>query len=244
MSIFIIKIVACITMLLDHVKYAIPQTEGLLTIYLGRMAFPLFAFLLTEGYTHTKDLKRYYKRLIIFALISQIPFMYFRMLVGEFIMLNVIFTLLLGLIAINIYDKIDKKYISIPIVIAIICLGEILRVDYGWYGVLLMFIIYLFRNRKIWMIISVILLNIVFYYTKVGMDIINFRYIIYLVFTSSPLIIILLYNGSLGRKMKYFFYWFYPIHLAMLYFINKMVILNLSFGDSLKILFEEIGKRI
>ena len=59
MSIFVIKIIACVTMVLDHVKYAIPATENFITIYLGRIAFPLFAFLITEGYIHTSNLKKY-----------------------------------------------------------------------------------------------------------------------------------------------------------------------------------------
>ena len=125
MSIFIIKIIACITMFLDHIKYAIPMTNNYVTKYLGRFAFPLFAFIITEGYVHTKDLRKYYKRLIIFAIISQIPFMLFRTLVGEYLMLNVIFTLLLGLISITVYDKIEKRYFSIPICISIIFLNSL-----------------------------------------------------------------------------------------------------------------------
>lgn len=83
------------TMVLDHIKYAIPETAGFITQYFGRISFPLFAFLVGEGYSHTSNLKKYYKRLIVFALISQVPFMLFRTLVGEWRMLNILFTLLL-----------------------------------------------------------------------------------------------------------------------------------------------------
>ena len=98
MSIFSLKIIACISMVFDHIKYAIPETTCFLTQYFGRMSFPLFAFLVGEGYSHTSNLPKYYKRLILFALISQIPFMLFRTLVGQWQMLNILFTLLLGLI--------------------------------------------------------------------------------------------------------------------------------------------------
>ena len=111
MTSFVIKIIACITMVLDHIKYAIPCTNGILTEYFGRISFPLFAFLITEGYVHTKDFKKYCLRLLIFGIISQIPFMLFRTLVGEWKMLNIMFTMLLGLIAIFVYDKIEKNYI-------------------------------------------------------------------------------------------------------------------------------------
>ena len=97
MSSFVIKCIACITMLLDHIKYSGPIFQNFLTEYFGRLSFPLFAFLASEAYYHTSDLKKYYKRLFIFALISQIPFMYFRSLVGEWKMLNIMFTLILGM---------------------------------------------------------------------------------------------------------------------------------------------------
>ena len=130
MTIFVLKIIACISMVLDHIKYAVPELRNFVTINFGRIAFPLFAFMVVEGYVHTKNLKKYYTRLIIFALISQIPFMLFRTLVGEWKMLNIMVTLLLGLSAITVYNKVEKKSLSIPICVAIILLGELVRVDY------------------------------------------------------------------------------------------------------------------
>ena len=217
MSIFAIKIIACITMVLDHIKYAIPSTQNLVTIFGGRIAFPLFAFFITQGYIHTSDLEKYYKRLIIFGLISQVPFMLFRTLVGEWEMLNIMFTLLLGLFAITIYDKCSKKYISIPICILIIILGEILKVDYGWLGVALVHLIYICRNKKIALLFSYIaLITIYFYFNKI-LDIIYIGYFIsYLV----PVVFMLLYNGEQGRKVKYFFYMFYPVHMIILFLIS------------------------
>ena len=167
MTIFIIKIIACVTMVLDHIKYAIPETEGILTNYFGRLAFPLYAFLLTEGYVHTKDLKKYYYRMIIFAIISQIPFMLFRTLVGEWKMLNIMFTLLLGLIAITVYDKEKRKYISIPIIILLIWMGKILKVDYGWYGVTTVILLYLLKNNKSFIPFSYLLLLIFYYFFRI-----------------------------------------------------------------------------
>lgn len=133
MSIFVLKIIAEITMVLDHIKYidlGNPIFTNFATIYFGRISFPLFAFMISEGYAHTSDLKKYYKRLIILALFSQIPFMLFRHLVGEWKMLNIMFTLLLGLVCITVYDKLEKKYLSIPICIALIAIGRLIKVDY------------------------------------------------------------------------------------------------------------------
>lgn len=213
---FVIKLIACFSMILDHVKYAIPQTDCFITEYLGRMSYPLFAFLITEGYIHTNNLKTYYKRLFIFAIISQIPFMLFRTLVGHWKMLNIMFTLLLGLFSITVYDKVKKEYISFPICIAVILLGEIINVDYGWFGVAIILMFYIFRKNKCYKLISYILLVIAYFYFS-SIVIINKYVIILFISCLLPIIPILLYNGKQGKKIKYFFYWFYPVHMIILY---------------------------
>lgn len=224
MSSFVIKIIACVTMILDHIKYSGPIFENFFTEYLGRLSFPLFAFLIAEGYSHTSDLKKYYKRLFIFGLISQIPFMFFRMLVGEWKMLNIMFTLLFGLICITTYDKINKKYISIPIVIVIIFLGEILRVDYGWLGVMTVFIMYLLRNNKKFLPLVYGIIIFVYYYSIAGSEyIILTRNVLLMLFTWSSTFIINMYNGEKGKSMKYFFYWFYPLHMLIVYLLHFVV---------------------
>lgn len=219
MSIFVLKLIACITMVIDHIRYAIPFPENIVTSYFGRIAFPLFAFLITEGYSHTKDLKKYYKRLFIFGLVSQIPFMLFRTLVGEWKMLNIMFTLILGLSAITIYDKIEKKYLSIPLSFMIICLGELLNVDYGWFGVATVFVIYIFKNKKINLFVSYFILLIVYFYS-VNMLILHKVCALYFLFYLIPVVFMVFYNGKKGKSMKYFFYWFYPIHMLIIYGIS------------------------
>lgn len=223
MSIFIIKLIACMTMVLDHVKYAIPETRNFVTIYFGRIAFPLFTFLLGEGYAHTSNLKKYYKRLIIFAVLSQIPFMLFRSLVGEWRMLNILFTLLLSLVAITIFDKLGKKYyLSLPIVGVIAFLGKLLNVDYGWYGVMAGFVLYVFRTHKVLRIFAFAILNLMYYNNRLFLDLPN-KYLISYLFTTLPVILLLFYNGKLGHKTKYLYYLFYPAHMLILYGINWLL---------------------
>ena len=183
MSIFAIKILACITMILDHIKYAIPITNNFITKYFGRIAFPLFAFLITEGYIHTKNLKQYYKRLILFAIISQVPFMLFRSLVSEqYLMLNVMFTLLLGLIAITIYDKIKNKFFSMPLCFVFICLGEILKVDYGWFGVAAVFLFYIFKEKEIFKIVGFSALTAIYFAWRGLFDFISIEILLLYIF--------------------------------------------------------------
>lgn len=212
MTIFIIKIIACITMVLDHIKYVYEPSVNFITLYLGRISFPLFAFLATEGYVHTSNIKKYFQRLITFGIISQIPFMIFRMYVGNWMMLNIMFTLILGLIAILIFDKIENKLISIPLVVLTVFCGDFFHVDYGTYGVLLIFILYLFKNKKVLLTITYIGVIVLHYYL---MGCLNMNNIFNIIFTIFPITIILLYNGKLGKKFKYFYYWFYPVHMII-----------------------------
>ena len=221
MSSFVIKCIACITMLLDHIKYSGSIFQNVLTIYLGRLSFPLFAFLAAESYCHTSNLKKYYKRLFVFALISQVPFMFFRTLVGEWKMLNIMFTLLLGIFSINIYDKINKKYISIPLVILIVIIGEVVKVDYGWLGVLTVFLMYLLRNKKMFLPLIYGITVFLYYYSIWGYQyIFTTRIVLSILFTWSSTFIINKYNGEKGKNMKYFFYWFYPVHMIGVYLLH------------------------
>lgn len=107
MSAFVLKLIACVTMFIDHIGYAIFNGSSWFN-YIGRLAFPIFAFQISEGYIHTRSIKKYLLRLFLFALVSQIPFMLFHSIISEGFYLNVIFTLLFGLISIVIYDKYNK----------------------------------------------------------------------------------------------------------------------------------------
>ena len=227
MTSFGLKIIALISMLCDHVSYLILDTPNYLNI-IGRIAFPIFAFQISEGYTHTKNLKKYILRLFIFAIISQIPFTLFLYSLGiNDFSFNVFFTLLLGLLSITIYDKIkDKynKYLGFIPVIALIILAQILKCDYGWYGVTLIFLFYLFKEKRLLMNISAISLIFIKYLITFT----NEPHIYYLYFilgAITSLIFINLYDNKKGKNIKHFLYVFYPLHLLILALI-KMYILN------------------
>ena len=100
MSSFVIKIIAIISMIFDHASDAIIGHFSFFNL-IGRIAFPLFCFQLVNGFKHTKNIYKYMLRLIIFGIISQIPFSIFIYFYsGSFITLNIFFTLALGLLAI------------------------------------------------------------------------------------------------------------------------------------------------
>lgn len=214
MSSFVLKIIAVITMFVDHIGYVIYGHFSCLN-YIGRIAFPIFAFQLSEGYIHTKNLKNYFIRLLSFAVISQIPFMLFLSIFNKNFVLNIFFTLFLGLAAISLYDKMKYKIVGLAFVAFIAYIAEMIHVDYGYWGVLVIFFFYFFRENKVLMAVSFIILVIAKY-----IPIVSTPQMLSLLFTVLPIIPILLYNQKQGKKTKYFLYIFYPSHLLLFYFLN------------------------
>lgn len=161
MSSFVIKLIAIITMLCDHSGDAILGRFSFLNV-IGRIAFPLFCFQIVIGYKHTKNVNKYFLRLFLFGIISQIPFSLFTYLyLGRFDMLNVFFTLAIGLLAIYVLDVFPIKYKAFALIIDIVLmiLAEFAQTDYGWFGVCLIICIYLFYKDKSLNLIDKILLQ-------------------------------------------------------------------------------------
>lgn len=215
MSSFILKIIALIAMTMDHTgKVLLFDNEILLNI--GRIAFPLFAFQIVEGYHHTKNIKKYLLRLLIVAIIAQIAYSQF------FDGFNTIFTLIIGLICIIIIDKEKDIPIKVALLLTIFLLSLILNIDYGLIGVLIIICFYLFRNNKIkrsilFSLLVIISYGITYYQSP------EFSYIINLFATLSSLIFINLYNNKQGPKLKYLFYIYYPLHLYILWIIQLLI---------------------
>jgi len=150
MSSFVIKLIAIITMLCDHSGDAILGRFSFLNV-IGRIAFPLFCFQIVIGYKHTKNVNKYLLRLFLFGLISQIPFCLFTYLyLARIDLLNVFFTLTIGLLAIYILDVFPKKYKFLAVILnlVLVIIAELAQTDYGWFGVCLIICIYLFYNDK------------------------------------------------------------------------------------------------
>lgn len=238
-----LKLIAIITMFIDHVgaviiermimQSGVPDTaneEAMMSfitehadIYMidivlrliGRLGFPIFCFLLIEGFGFTRNVKKYAGRLFLFALISEIPFDIG--FVGEPIYWgyqNVFFTLLIGLLVMIGFRFIENKRewnkALRLIVFAVILLGgmalaEIMRCDYGAIGVLTITVMYLFRHRKVFGS----LLGCAALTTLSITEITAFF----------ALIPIRLYNGKRGLNIKWLFYVFYPAHILLLYLV-------------------------
>ena len=220
MSLFILKIIGIITMFLDHYHYIVGGSEILNIV--GRIAFPIFAFTLSEGYTHTRNLKKYLLRLFIFAVGIQLPSILFNYNYP----MNVFFTLFFGLLAIYVFNfksiRIKPKFlwlIKISLIGFILFISQKYEFDYGIYGILLIMNFNIFRNDKFKILMNFLILNT---FNKIFPNVFGLTDTQF--FSLISLIFIFMYNGKKGRSMKYFFYLFYPIHFFILEMIKKISI--------------------
>lgn len=231
-----LRMIAVAFMLSDHI-WATYMSFGDWMTYVGRMAFPIFAFQIAEGFLHTSNFKKYALRLLGFAVVTEIPFnLFYSSRVFNPYHQNVLFTLLLGLIAISVIDKMKKnrtaKNIALSVLwLVLICVASTIGfVDYGFWGVLTVVAFYLLRDFPFaWLaqLAAMVLINIVFFEGQVfPVEILGKTIEIPSQgFAVLSLIPIWLYSGKKGRSskvMQYGFYAFYPVHMLVLYLIKFM----------------------
>ena len=203
-----LKIIAIITMLIDHIGLVFYPDIYLFRI-IGRISMPIFSYQIAVGYDKTSNIKDYIKRLFIMALVAQYPY---TIVINKY-GLNVIFTLMLGLISIYILKNYDFK-ISIIGLTLIFYMAEYLNLNYGMYGILMIILFNKYYENKKAIAISFIILNLIFYK--------NFNIQI---FSILSLIFIMLYNGKKGKiKNKNLFYIIYPLHLIIIYIVKNVLI--------------------
>jgi len=219
----VLKWIAVITMVIDHTGVAViarvmasagpESTVPWETIYstmrmIGRISFPLFCFLLTEGFFHTRSRRKYGIRLLIFALLSEVPFdlaINGRLL--DFSGQNIFFTLFIGLITMDLMEwKQDSFMWKIAACAVCASAAELLHTDYGWYGIVLITVLYLFHENRKQLCISGAVLSLLELPASLA-----FLPVFY-------------YNGRRGKQSKYFFYIFYPAHLLALYFAAEWIL--------------------
>ncbi|HRC81912.1 MAG TPA: TraX family protein [Sedimentibacter sp.] len=213
MSGLVLKIIALITMIIDHYG-AIFQSNVILYRIIGRLAFPIYFFLLVEGYFHTSDVKKYGTRLLLFAFISEIPFdLAFFGKVG-FEHQNIFFTLFIGLTTIYLIDKKAESMNKALIIFLAAALATLLKTDYQFIGIIYILAFYYIKNmpkqRK-------------FPLLALTMLAINSTAVIQQ-FSLLALVPISFYNDKQGWKNKILqisFYIAYPLHLLLFYFVKN-----------------------
>ncbi len=223
-----LKTIALITMLIDHGAMAfrshMSDSLYLLLRSVGRLSFPIFCFLLAEGFYHTRNRCHYLGRLVLFCFLSEIPFD--LVLSGTSVFLdkgasltdlmdftsqNVFFTLVLGFAAMIIADRYQDSPLCVPAVLILFpLLGEIIRCDYGALGVLTILFFY-FRKKTGRFSLGYCFIPLLI----LGLN----SWVQLLCLFSLPLL--LCYNGEKGRGPKYLYYAAYPGHLY-LYLLIKL----------------------
>lgn len=210
----VLKWLAVLSMLIDHFAIAvysfIPGRS--MEIYkllrdVGRIAFPIYCFLLVEGFFHTKSVWKYLRNLALFAIVSEIPFN--MAIFGEIFYVkgqNVYFTLALGLCAMILLNcfagfRIPRLLAQAVIIAVFLFLGEYLEVDYHWKGIAYIVLFYYLKKLNLRTGITAL----------VGAA----AFAIYEPAAVLAFIPIYFYNGKRGRQPKYLFYAVYPLHLAV-----------------------------
>lgn len=242
----VLRIIATIAMLIDHialmivgngilygyrpdiheVALATPEGKNWYILYvimrsIGRLAFPMFCFLLVEGFIHTKNLFKYILRLIVLAIISEIPY---NLVCGNAVLYfekqNTIFTFVLALFMLLIVKKIDvirdERICNIikTIIVAIVSgISYALHLDYCISGIILIFCIYFFRNDKNLQMMSVFIISFLISFVEPGASLRYFGV------GALSTLILFLYNDKVGFLYRYrwIYYLLYPLHLIILY---------------------------
>ena len=208
-----IKILACITMFIDHIGLLFFPKQILFRI-IGRISMPLFAYCIARGIKNTKNVKNYIFRILLIAIVSQIPYMFMI----NYFELNICFVWVLTVIFISLCKKLKNKKIYFVYILLVVALLVFVPMDYGLYGFSYVFISYFFflDNDIIKMYISWGTLHILYL-------LYNPSSVIMQVFTFPSIIVIFICNKLNLEKVKIkskFILWFYPIHIILLIIIK------------------------
>lgn len=219
-----LKLIAIITMLIDHTALLLGEElavftepifefgETTVTLYfimrkIGRLAFPIFCFLVTEGFIHTRNRKRYMLNMLLFAVISEIPYNFMKCGHPFFIAeQNVFFTLLLGVTLLYIYETVNQEALKAGLMFCVAAVAFFLEADYGLRGVLLILLLYALKDRPA-------------VKTLLSYPMLSGGFAAFCAFVP-----INMYNGKRGfiksGLLKYGFYVFYPLHITVLVIIK------------------------
>lgn len=236
MSYLILKIIALISMTFDHLWFRGIFSNGVFTC-IGRLAFPIFCYQLVEGFEKTSDLKKYKLRLLLFALISEIPFDLFCY--NQMFSMNgsnVMFTLLLGLLCIeSLRDIKNHKKSSLSHYFTIfICflLANALNTDYSYWGLITIILFYGFKSHDLKYLIYIIWFIIFAYLNPqiVTVELFNNFYRVNRVIFTMFSVFLLWFIESfdyfknrvyINKYLKILFYMYYPLHMLLIYFLSQ-----------------------
>ncbi|MCI5157578.1 MAG: hypothetical protein D3906_03910 [Candidatus Electrothrix sp. AUS1_2] len=210
-----IKILACILMLIDHTGLVFFPDIYLLRL-VGRFAFPLFAYQVATGLLRTSDREQYAYRLFFFAFLSQLPFsLLMQALNLNILYLNVLFTLAFAVLIVHFIE--NKSYLHFFILYAVIaCVYLFFNFDYGFYGILSVIGFYVIRDAFTEFTGAVV--SAVFFAL---MTFVSYRFGTLQIFALCAVPLFFFRDRLRLPGMKYFYYAFYPAHLLLLLLVSK-----------------------
>ena len=215
---FSLRLLAVVCMFADHAGVHLPDPWSVPLRCVGRLAMPLFCFLIGEGMHHTADRRKYLFRLGVFAVLSEPAFDLFR--TGRFVdweHQNVFLTLLLGAAALWLYEeavKTGRAALGLYALIACGVMAELIRADYGLFGVAWIAVFAFFRGQPHRRASVFLLITGLYSLLMPG------RWMLIGLFAGLAIVPASLYNGRHGpkhRALQFAFYLFYPAHLLGLY---------------------------
>lgn len=219
------------------VSYDLLQVMGIL----GRIAFPIFAFGIAQGCKYTRNISKYILRLLICGVVSEVPYqLFFNDGIVYFGVSNILFTLTLGAIGcyfIRLFKENDKLWVSIITTLVLMFIAEVVHVEAGAMGVLLIVATYYFfddrKKRTVSMALILTFMYLVSGYfigftppfvqwllpnTNIWLLLLN------VVGALSSVLLLCFYNGEKGKTyLKYMFYVFYPVHLIVLFGVSRIM---------------------
>jgi hypothetical protein len=248
MDAYKLKWIAIIGMVLNHIVIAwwdiIPVGLAVPMYAAGGLTFPILTYFVVEGYKHTSNKKKYILRLFIFGVIS-IPF---HALTFGYLGFNILFTIIVGLVSILLYDKIKKRPLF-WVLFVIIALLTTMPIFFDWaiIGVIVLLLTHIIRNEKKRRVVPAVVAGLfMLVFSLFGLWAVNNPYIqdelvgmpgydstlmlvstVFIVGCIGAAFLLRSFNGERGKRMKWLFYAFYPLHLAVL----GIIALVLGFVD-------------
>ena len=230
-----LKIIACLSMLIDHVG-AVLFPQVIVLRYIGRLAMPIFAFFIAEGCIYSRSKLKYFIKIFALAILCQAIFMLEQLYNGNLhdYRLNILFTFALSIIICSLYLLARDNFIKAKLVSATLCLlgfalactfsvlactysavlsGVNLTFDYGIAGLFLPLFAVLFKNK--YLKLASFTIGLIFF------NLLLAKTLSYTWFSLLTLPLIAFYNGKYGtKKLKYLFYLFYPVHFGLIYLVQ------------------------
>lgn len=236
LSAYTLQLIAVVAMFIDHLAHIVVNMDfaGSMNVVvamncIGRITMPIMCFFIAEGYHKTSNLPRYMLRLVVLAVIAQIPYYLFGLdsipqsfwgfVKGNILHMNVAVTLLMGLIALSVVKN-DKFNLFTKVAVAIAAISLTRFSDWRYYGVMWILMFGIFHGDFV--------KQAVFFTIVTALRCWHYSGDLYQIMMNSCVILAILllyfYNGEKGKKPKYGFYVFYPVHLLILGIIRILII--------------------